>query len=535
MTTKLRILTALLSVALVGSAAASILPGSTASAAASPLTNTIHRLAGSDRYATNLAIVGAGWSKSDAVCIAFGGNFPDALSGSALAGALNCPLLLVPGSDTSAACKEIKALQATTAYIFGGTGVVPAKVESQLKAAGIASIIRYGGVDRYATSSKIAMGVVDANNAKGIVTDTAVIATGTGFADALSIAPEAGMLGYPVILTTPDTLSPAADVALGKIKPAHVIIVGGTGAVSQAVQNTIAAKYTKNITRLGGKDRYATSAAIATAFMGKLDNTRQCFATGDNFPDALGGASFAAHFKAPVLLVAPGSTSAAYTFVTKTGKTAFNAYAFGGTAVLSNDTVNAAYGKVPPAPHKKPSQWNSGPNAVPGVYGYHLSKDQINQVESKAKSVVSQVVTPGMDDYQKYKTLAIWLMNHCYYDNDARAYYNTAYGSLILGYGQCSGYARGYKALCDAAGLECYYVHCNSQAWNPSHQFNVVYCGGGYYVVDTQEMDTGMPGAVSFGWMVPSGGNVYLYDTSYSPSLSNTQCPEAEKDDFSAS
>ena len=51
---------------------------------------------------------------------------------------------------------------------------------------------------------------------------------------------------------------------------------------------------------------------------------------------------------------------------------------------------------------------------------------------------------------------------------------NTAWGALVYGEAQCSGYARGMKALCDAIGVPCYYVHANKKALNPSHQWNQV-------------------------------------------------------------
>jgi hypothetical protein len=42
------------------------------------------------------------------------------------------------------------------------------------------------------------------------------------------------------------------------------------------------------------------------------------------------------------------------------------------------------------------------------------------------------------------------------------------------------------KALCDAIGVKCYYVHANSKASNPSHQWNMVRVGGKWYILDAQ-------------------------------------------------
>lgn len=42
------------------------------------------------------------------------------------------------------------------------------------------------------------------------------------------------------------------------------------------------------------------------------------------------------------------------------------------------------------------------------------------------------------------------------------------------------------KALCDAIGIDCRYVHADSKASNPSHQWNQVKIGGKWYIIDPQ-------------------------------------------------
>lgn len=57
-----------------------------------------------------------------------------------------------------------------------------------------------------------------------------------------------------------------------------------------------------------------------------------------------------------------------------------------------------------------------------------------------------------------------------------------------VGYGeaQCSGFARAMKALCDAIGIDCIYVHADAKVANPSHQWNQVKVGGKWYILDAQ-------------------------------------------------
>lgn len=85
----------------------------------------VHRIAGADRYAT-AALVAAGFpSGAPRVYVAAGDNFPDALSGSALAGAQGVPVLLsaptwVPGPTL----QGLQAMDAGAAVLLGGGGAL---------------------------------------------------------------------------------------------------------------------------------------------------------------------------------------------------------------------------------------------------------------------------------------------------------------------------------------------------------------------------------------------------------------------------
>lgn len=92
-----------------------------------------------------------------------------------------------------------------------------------------------------------------------------------------------------------------------------------------------------------------------------------------------------------------------------------------------------------------------------------------------------------MNDYQKVRTAMLHLESHCTYAADwSKNRANTAWGALVYHEAQCSGYARGLKALCDGIGIGCYYVHANSKASNPSHQWNEVRVNGQWYITDLQ-------------------------------------------------
>jgi putative cell wall-binding protein len=97
---------------------------------------TVTRLAGSDRYATAVAVSTGTFASGKTVFIATGATFPDALGGGPVAGALPGPLLLVPASGVPASVAgELQRLDPDRVVILGGTGAVSASVVSQIQAA----------------------------------------------------------------------------------------------------------------------------------------------------------------------------------------------------------------------------------------------------------------------------------------------------------------------------------------------------------------------------------------------------------------
>ncbi len=83
------------------------------------------RYAGANRYATGAAINHDAFSGSDLVYVASGNNFPDALSGAAIAGRDKAPLYIVPGTCiTRSVVDDIRNFGATKVTVLGGTAVV---------------------------------------------------------------------------------------------------------------------------------------------------------------------------------------------------------------------------------------------------------------------------------------------------------------------------------------------------------------------------------------------------------------------------
>jgi len=154
------------------------------------------------------------------------------------------------------------------------------------------ALYRFAGVNRYDTSYNIFK-----NNWN--YCSYAVITTGESFPDALSAAPLAKKYNAPIILTDPKELSTNVENQLRNTGVKNVFIIGGTGAVSQSVEDKLGSM---GITcrRIAGQSRYDTSLNIAKYLN---PNGKAIVATGRNFPDALSIASIAACNETPILLV----------------------------------------------------------------------------------------------------------------------------------------------------------------------------------------------------------------------------------------
>ncbi|MBN2839770.1 MAG: cell wall-binding repeat-containing protein [Coriobacteriia bacterium] len=227
---------------------------------------------------------------AETVVIATGMNWPDALGGTSLAGALDAPILLVSTTAVpEEVMTEIRRLEAQRAVIIGGTAAVGVGVENQLNAElGSTNVDRIDGENRYRTADAIALEVI------GILGDgyegMAFVATGGNFPDALAAAPLAAAQKWPLFLADPAAgLSAQTVAAMADVTDA--LILGGTAVVSSAVEAQLEAQLSGTVDRLDGPDRYATAVEVATYAVDEVGHTwdRAGITTGANFPDALAG------------------------------------------------------------------------------------------------------------------------------------------------------------------------------------------------------------------------------------------------------
>ena len=95
----------------------------------------IIKLAGTDRFDTSLKICNQFNLETDTAVIANGLNFPDALSGSALATKFNAPIILSDGKDISKQREFLDSKSYANIFLLGGAGAVDLSIEYLLKGA----------------------------------------------------------------------------------------------------------------------------------------------------------------------------------------------------------------------------------------------------------------------------------------------------------------------------------------------------------------------------------------------------------------
>ncbi len=208
--------------------------GGTGSVAASVATELAaiaptERLSAADRYATSAAVSRRFFPSGTTVAyVASGVAYPDALAGGAAAGTQGGPLLLTaPDTLPVAVLAELQRLAPSRVMLLGGPNAVSPAVATQL--AGVSTVERVAGADRYATAVAVSQRVFGPDR------PATFLVTGLNYADALAAVAPAGVLRSPILLISGDVLRAASGPELSRLTPATVYLVGGTGVVGTGV------------------------------------------------------------------------------------------------------------------------------------------------------------------------------------------------------------------------------------------------------------------------------------------------------------
>lgn len=298
-----------------------------------PQATSSERLSGGDRYATAAAISASSHEPGVArVYVGTGRAYPDALAAGPAAAVAGGPVLLTdPATLPAATAAELSRLSPEEIVVVGGTSSVSRGVEGLLGHYG--PVRRVAGPDRYSTAAAVAL-----DTFTGPV-PVLYLASGRNFPDALSGGATAAIQGAPLLLTDPDRLPVATELAVAELQPEHIVVLGGAGAVVDPVLSALRL-LTTTVTRLSGENRFATASEISRwAFPEASDVVY--LATGADFPDALAGGPAAAATNGPLLLVQPDTLPAAIAAELER-LSPRHVVALGGQAAVSDATLQAA-------------------------------------------------------------------------------------------------------------------------------------------------------------------------------------------------
>lgn len=240
----------------------------------------VSRLWGQDRYTTSLAVarqfVQESGGSIDAAVLVSGRSWHDAVIAAGLAGTLDAPVVLTQKNEVPAATAEFLAEAGVArVVVVGSASAVSDEVLTSF--ASLGNVERISGVDPSAASVAVAQRMGDLGVMPGHG-PTLVVASAEVFADAMVAGGFSARGGHPVLLTPPDALDAGVASYVTDSGAQHVVVMGGSAAVSTKVQDDLAALGVA-VTRLGGRTRLHTAQVVAHFLEGKYTDTagEACF------------------------------------------------------------------------------------------------------------------------------------------------------------------------------------------------------------------------------------------------------------------
>lgn len=183
---------------------------------------TVERIGGKNRFDT-AALIAQRLDSNEAV-VAYGFNFPDALSVSAYAAKNGIPILLTR-TDKLPAETEAALTTTTKTHVIGSTAAVGESIFNVLP-----NPTRYGGATRYDTGFQV-------NRQLKMGSDKTFVATGMNFPDALAGSVLAAKNDAPILLVQRDIVPSATARQLGDYNTYNIF--GGTGVISSNVREQL--------------------------------------------------------------------------------------------------------------------------------------------------------------------------------------------------------------------------------------------------------------------------------------------------------
>lgn len=293
-----------------------------------PFEQVTNRVAGDTAMETMSKVIDETFNKARTVVLASKDGYWDALSASALAGALRAPVLL-SGRDAlpQETIDQLQRLGTKRAYLVGGRSVMSNAVVDQLHALGI-STVTVAGKRAQDTSNMVARKLPSS--------DVCFIVTSWGYQDALSASSFAYAKKAPIFLANDAGMLDRSTLACIRSKNfKRVVLIGGESVLAPELVQQLNQAGVKNIQRIAGETAYDTSALFAQwALNHGMRANNMAIATGYGYEDALVGAALCGK-KGSVMVLADDSNTTAVDLIVDAQKNKIsNYYILGGQSVV---------------------------------------------------------------------------------------------------------------------------------------------------------------------------------------------------------
>lgn len=194
-------------------------------------------------------------------------------------------------------------------------------------------LIIHGGETRFETA-------VELSKSKFKTSDSVVLINRNSIFDGISATPLAAAIKAPILYTEAGYLQDSTKNEIARLKPSTVIIIGGTGVVTNNVVNEIESMGINSVKRLGGATRYDTALEVAKYIDTNCYDVSEVFVVNGNADaDAMSVGAVGGMNKMPILLTKkdkiPDNT---YNWLANEQLT--NGYIIGGTGIVSNNVLN---------------------------------------------------------------------------------------------------------------------------------------------------------------------------------------------------
>ncbi|CAN5510259.1 hypothetical protein BH23ACT9_BH23ACT9_15030 [soil metagenome] len=153
-------------------------------------------------------------------------------------------------------------------------------------------------IQRLDGSDRIATAILTSQNAFPRVSPNVVIATADQFPDALAGAPLAAHLDAPLLTTGREGLDDRVAAEIARLGATRAWLLGGTAALSNAVESDLADAGITDLTRMGGANRFETAVLIAES----IGSGNAFLVEGADFASALAASAVGALVGRPVVL-----------------------------------------------------------------------------------------------------------------------------------------------------------------------------------------------------------------------------------------